>query len=155
MTILKTGSQLIDPAPFLTETEQLFCTTTPAVGHPPAALSPEDNTMNRPTLYQSFLLAFAALLGTGLATGAQADTVEPPYATEIRTCIDEVYAHIDLAGVDRVRHYVAKTRRSRIGYALYIDTTVFDGDTRQQYASYCLASGTDAPVKFEIESKAI
>ncbi|MDH4109053.1 MAG: hypothetical protein OEW35_12080 [Gammaproteobacteria bacterium] len=111
--------------------------------------------MQRPNPYQSFLLAFAATLGLGLATGAQADYAAPPYAAEMQSCLDEVYAHLDLNGAERVRHYVAKTRRSRNGYALYIDTVVFEGDREQQYASYCLARGSEEPVKFQIENKQI
>jgi len=154
MSILFNVSQDPDSAPFFGESEQLFCLSHPVAGAPPAITSPEENTMNRP-LYQSFLLALATTLGLGAATGASADYEAPPYAAEMRSCIDQVYSRLDLAGADRVSHYISKTRRSRVGYAIYIDTIVFDGDSSQQYASYCLASGTDTPVKFEIESKGI
>lgn len=126
----------------------------PVAGVRPAITSPEENAMNRP-LYQSFLLALATTLGLGATAGASPTVDTPPYAAEMRSCIDEVYSRLDLNGVERVRHYISKTRRSRVGYVLYIDTIVFDGDSSQQYASYCLASGTNTPVKFEIESKGI
>jgi hypothetical protein len=154
MPILFSTTQAADSALFLAQSERLFCTYHTAAGEPPAITPRRKNAMNRP-LYQSFLLALATTLGLGAAAGASASDDAPPYAAEMRSCIDEVYSRLDLDGAERVRHYISKTRRSRVGYVLYIDTIVFGGDSSQQYASYCLANGTETPVKFEIESKGI
>ena len=76
-----------------------------------------------------------------------------PYADELESCVSAVTEHLDLSNVSRVRHTVVQEKRTGIGYALSIETSVFAGEDERRYKAYCVATGTDAPLKFTIDER--
>jgi len=103
---------------------------------------------------RSHLLTAAATAITLLAFGGTANADENADITdEVTTCIAEVAGHANYEDATLVRHLVTKQRRSRRGYVLTIDTSVFtDGDDAiREYASFCISRGANKLVKFTID----
>ena len=98
-------------------------------------------------------LRFAGLLYVVLCLPAVAlaDQAAVPFADEVNSCVDAIYDRLDLTTTDRIRHVVTKEKRTGIGYALAIQTTVYFGAEQRSYSVYCVASGRNAPTKFRFE----
>lgn len=95
----------------------------------------------------------AASLFVLAGQAAASDNDKIAYDSEIKSCVAEVGHHANYDDATRVRHTVIKRKRTRIGYVFTIDTSVFansDDVAIREYASYCVASGSDQPVKFDI-----
>ena len=97
--------------------------------------------------------AMLALLGAGISSASHA---ERPlrFADELDTCVAAVTEHLDLTDARRVRHTVIEDKRTGIGYALNIETSVLAADAERRYSAYCVATGSDAPIKFRIDKRA-
>lgn len=76
-----------------------------------------------------------------------------PYAEELDSCVSAVTEHLDLSNVQRIRHTVIQRKRTGIGYALDIETSVFAGENERRYTAYCVATGSGAPLKFTINEQ--
>lgn len=85
-----------------------------------------------------------------LTRPAAADTLA--YAAEVDTCLAAVNERVVRPDAERVRHLVTDSRRTAIGYALTIETSVFSADREQRYAVRCVARGRTQPLKLEIEA---
>ena len=101
-----------------------------------------------------------AVLGTlaviAFAGPAQADRAsDPAYLDEIDSCVAEVKRRLDVADVQRLRHIVTDSKRSALGYALTIRTSVWDGDRENSYKTYCVANGNNTPIKFRFEQTSL
>lgn len=95
-----------------------------------------------------------ALLSGAISASAVAENNTPfPYADELDACVSAVTEHLDLTDVRRVRHTVVQEKRTGIGYALNIETSVFSGDVERRYSSYCVATGSGTPLKFKIDQR--
>ena len=106
--------------------------------------------INRPQLLTAAATITLLIFG-GPATAS--DNIKPAYASEVKTCIAEVGDHANYEGATRVLHNVVITKRTRIGYALTIDTSVYtnsDDTAVRGYTSYCVARGDNRLVKFRI-----
>jgi hypothetical protein len=91
---------------------------------------------------------------TALSTPAFADrNSEPAYLSEIDSCIAELTSRIDVDDAERVRHVVTRSKRSRLGYALHFDTSVFSKGGESRYSVYCVVKGDSTPVKFRFEER--
>jgi hypothetical protein len=89
---------------------------------------------------------------TALSTPVFAgSTSAPAYSAEIDSCIAEFASHVDVSEAERVRYVVTKSKRSRLGYALKFNTSVFLSGAESYYSVYCVAKGDNTPVKFRIE----
>lgn len=95
-------------------------------------------------------VTIATLLFAAGGTALGDETNELRFANELDRCVATVNSHLELTGADRVRHVVTQSGRSGIGYALTIRTSVFRGDARKDYSSYCVANGDHEPSKFRI-----
>lgn len=84
-----------------------------------------------------------------LATPARAGDLA--YAAEVDSCLAAVNERVILDDSNRVRHLVTDSKRTAIGYALSIETSVFSEATEQRYAVRCLARGGNEPVKLTID----
>ena len=110
---------------------------------------------------QILTLAAATTLLTIGGPAAASDDGKLAYDSEINSCVTEVGKHANYSDATRVRHTVIRIKhrpgigpRTGIGYVFTIDTSVFtDSDeiAVRKYASYCVARGEDAPVKFTID----
>ena len=93
-------------------------------------------------------------IGVGLSPVASAERdAAIPFAAELDSCVSEVYAHLDLTDAERVRHMVVREKRTGIGYALNIETTVYSDSAPRRYSAYCVTSGDHAPTKFRIDER--
>lgn len=87
-----------------------------------------------------------------LAVPAIALAVEDyPFMDEVNSCVAESLTRVDTSGASRVRHVVTDYRRSALGYALKIQTSIFSGDQQANYSIYCVVNGDHAPIKFRIK----
>ena len=76
---------------------------------------------------------------------------EPAYLTEFDSCVAELTSRIDVSDAERLLHVITKSKRSRLGYALKFNTSVFTAGVESRYSVYCVAKGENAPVKFRFE----
>ena len=91
---------------------------------------------------------------TALSTPVMADrNADIAYGDEIDSCIAEFATHVDVTEAERVRYVVTKSKRSGIGYALSFNTHVYSSNGEDSYAVYCVARGSNAPVKFKLKEK--
>ncbi len=97
----------------------------------------------------TFTLLFAGVSGSSFAERRAV----LPFADELDSCVAAVTEHLDLSGAERVRHTVVEDRRTGIGYALSIETSVFSADSERRYSAYCVATGSGAPIKFRIDER--
>lgn len=101
--------------------------------------------------------AAAAVLSLLLAAASGTAHAEKraafPYADELDSCVSAVTEYLDLSNVQRVRHTVVQEKRTGVGYALSIETSVFAGDDERRYTAYCVATGSGAPLKFTINER--
>jgi hypothetical protein len=128
----------------LTKTEQTFC----FIDRGFQAALPRGLAMNKRKLLTT--LAASTVLSAGLALPAAGDDALT-FADEVDSCVALVDRHLDLGQAERVRHFVTNTKRTGIGYAFTIETTVFDSASQRKYAAYCVAQGNNEPVKFSID----
>jgi hypothetical protein len=102
---------------------------------------------------------FYGALTTVLAFGATfpiataAETLA--FSDEVDSCVAAVTSRLDLDRATRVRHLVSNARRTGIGYVLTIETAVFSDNSEKKYEAYCVANGSNAPLKFRIEETGI
>ncbi len=90
----------------------------------------------------------------GLSTPVQADrNADIAYVNEIDSCITEFTTRVDVTEAERVRYVVTKSKRSGIGYALSFNTHVYSSDGEVSYSVYCVARGSNTPVKFKLKEK--
>jgi len=98
--------------------------------------------------------ATLTLIGAGITSPAFAERgAVLPFAEELDTCVAAVTEHLDLTDARRVRHTVVEDKRTGIGYALSIETSVFSTDAERRYSAYCVATGSGAPIKFRIDER--
>lgn len=98
------------------------------------------------------VIIIGAIAITSISTSAFADrNSDPAYLAEFDSCITELASRINVSDAERVRHVVTKSKRSRLGYALKFDTTVFSSGGESRYSVYCVVKGENAPVKFRFE----
>lgn len=93
----------------------------------------------------------SAIAITALSTPAFSDYTNLAYDTEFKSCVAEFANHIDMTDVNRLQHVITKTGRSRIGYSLKFNTSVFTPEEESHYSVYCVADGENAPVKFRFK----
>ncbi len=103
---------------------------------------------------QTLKRAAIAIVATGLVNTAAAEADTLPFADELDSCVAAVTEHLDLSDASRVRHTVVEKRRSGLGHALSIETSVFTGAAERRYSAYCVATGAGTPLKFRINEKA-
>lgn len=92
-----------------------------------------------------------AVLVAGSAASAAVPAGDLAFAAEIDSCLAAVNDRVGLEGADRVRHLVTDGRRTAIGYALSIETSVFSADRERRYSIRCVARGDGAPLKLAID----
>lgn len=99
-------------------------------------------------------ITIGAISITALSAPAFADrNSDPAYLSEFDSCITELSNRIDVSDAERVRHVITKSKRSRLGYALKFDTSVISPAGESRYSVYCVAKGTNEPVKFRFEER--
>ena len=97
-------------------------------------------------------ITIGAIAVMSFSTSALAErNGEPAYLTEFDSCVAELTSRIAAAGAERFRHVITKSKRSRLGYALKFNTSVFTAGVESRYSVYCVAKGENAPVKFRFE----
>jgi len=103
---------------------------------------------------QGTIVTFAALAAAGLVSQATAATVdEIKYDSEVKACVAEIRDSLDYGDASHVRHDVVLVKRKLVGYAMKIDTAIFDGadgSAPREYATFCVVNGNHRPLKFEI-----
>ena len=70
------------------------------------------------------------------------------YNDAVETCIESVNSELDLDSATRVRHLVNRVKGTGIGDVFEIRTSVFAPGKTRTFAAYCVASGSNLPVKF-------
>ncbi|HZD51741.1 MAG TPA: hypothetical protein VE175_01730 [Woeseiaceae bacterium] len=112
----------------------------------------------------SFIASAPALLALASAFATSPSDAHPgedglPFAAEVQSCVDAVNAELELRDARRVRHLVLDAKRTGIGYALTIETSVLleaDGDAiEKRYEALCVAYGANEPSTLRIEEIAI
>jgi len=104
------------------------------------------------TTIRKVAITLATIAITALSAPAFANrNSEPLFLAEIDSCIAELTRHIDVSDAARLRHVVIRSKRSRLGYSLKFNTSVFSPDGESRYTVYCVAKGDNAPVKFRFE----
>ncbi len=99
------------------------------------------------------LLSMVVLLFAGTA-GALAYS-SGPSDRDIKMCVAEIGARLDYGDAEHVRHKILSMKRRTVGYALDIDTTVYDrrgGSVMREYRSVCIATGGNKPSRLNIET---
>ena len=91
------------------------------------------------------VMVFAILLA--LATPLYAND---GYNEAVETCLSSVNAELDLDSATRVRHLVEHVKGTGIGDVFEIRTSVFTPGKTRTFAAYCVAGGSNLPVKFRI-----
>lgn len=98
------------------------------------------------------LLAAGTAMVLLTAAGQQATAGDKlAFGREVDSCLAAVNDQVDLAEANRVRHVVTDSKRTFIGYALTIRTSVFSGNSEKRYAVRCVASGSSEPMLLRIE----
>lgn len=97
--------------------------------------------------------AIAAALLAGSALAGTAGAVEPTtrYNDAVQSCLAQLDEHLDLAAATRVRHLVNLRQNTGIGKVMEIDTSVFQPGRVRSYSTYCVADGSNVPVKFRVD----
>lgn len=99
-------------------------------------------------------ISVGAIAVMALSAPVMADrNADIAYVNEIDSCIAEFATRVDLTEADRVRYIVTKSKRSGIGYALSFSTHVYSADGEESYSVYCVARGSNTPVKFKLKEK--
>lgn len=101
--------------------------------------------------HRSATVAAAAALLSLTAFSRPAPAGDLEFAAEIDSCLAAVNDRVVLQDANRVRHLVTESKRTAVGYALTIETSVFSGPNEKHYAVHCLARGSSAPLKLRIE----
>ena len=96
--------------------------------------------------------ATAALLACSAPLIAPAAAGDLPFEAEVDSCLSAVNDRVISENADRVRHLVTDSKRTAIGYALSIETSVFFADSERRYSVRCVARGNGAPLKLTIDS---
>lgn len=99
-------------------------------------------------------IAASAVLAAGAAS-VPASAGDLPFAAEVDSCLAAVNDRVGLEGAERVRHLVTDSKRTAIGYALSIETSVFSADRERRYSIRCVARGDSAPLKLTIDGREI
>ncbi len=77
------------------------------------------------------------------------------YNEAVETCIESVNAELDLDNATRVRHLINHVKGTGIGDVFEISTSVFAPGKTRTFATYCVASGSNLPVKFRFNETSI
>lgn len=124
--------------------------------HRPAAVHPEDSIMKK--LYMTFfapraviVVATSLLALASASEPAMAAEAKLAFAAEVDSCLAAVNHQVDLKDANRVRHLVTNSKRTAVGYALTIQTSVFRTDTEKRFAVHCVARGSDKPLELRID----
>ncbi|HEX7719250.1 MAG TPA: hypothetical protein VF389_05540 [Woeseiaceae bacterium] len=92
------------------------------------------------------LLALVSTSEPAMAAGGKL-----AFAAEVDSCLAAVNHQVDLKDANRVRHLVTNTKRTAVGYALTIQTSVFGTDTERRFAVHCVARGSEKPLELRID----
>lgn len=92
-----------------------------------------------------------ALVTAGSIVSAPAVAGDLAFAAEVDSCLAAVNDRVGLQGAERVRHLVTDSKRTAIGYALSIETSVFSADSERRYSIRCVARGDNTPLKLTID----
>lgn len=97
-------------------------------------------------------LAVSGIVLSAISLPAFADrNSDVDYLAEVDSCVAELTSRLDVTDANRVRHVVTDVRRSSLGYALQIQTSVFSSTDEAKYSVYCVANGNHAPIKFRLK----
>lgn len=92
------------------------------------------------------------VLGAACAPASPAEAGEKMlFAKEVDSCLAAVNSKLDVESATRVRHLVSKVKRTGIGYALTIESAVIFPDYEKRYETRCVANGSNAPIRLDIE----
>lgn len=100
-------------------------------------------------------IAALAVLAAGSAASIPASAGDLAFAAEVDSCLAAVNDRVGLEGAERVRHLVTDSKRTAIGYALSIETSVFSADSERRYTIRCVARGGSAPLRLTIDDSEI
>lgn len=90
-----------------------------------------------------------ASTSTAFAAAAHAErSNDPAFLAEVDSCVAELTRRLDVTDASRVRHVVTDYKRSALGYALKIQTSVYSPALQSKYSVYCVANGNNVPIKF-------
>lgn len=97
----------------------------------------------------------ALILIAGLATSASAvastnERIEARINNEVAACASAFRNHVDLDGVNRIRHIVTAATPAIIGREFRLETSTFSGSGERRYRSICLVNGDNPPIKLRV-----
>lgn len=98
-------------------------------------------------------LIAAAVGASILALSQGAGAAEPVtrYNDAIESCLAQLSDRLNLDDATRVRHLVNLRQTTGIGKVMEIDTAVYLPGRVRSYSTYCVADGSNVPVKFRFE----
>jgi hypothetical protein len=96
------------------------------------------------------MMAIAGLAAGASAMASTSDRIDARISNEIAACASAFRNHVELDGVNRIRHVVTTASPAIIGREFRLETSTFSGAEERRFRSICIVNGDNPPIKLRV-----